>query len=132
MPLFEHSCSTVNCSRFGRKFENYFKSVDAIAPQCPECDHITQREISTAAIVWTKPFSAYNDPSLEKASDDGYWTTRRDENNKSRPVYIDSFAAMREHARATNSHDPRDLPHNITGIDADGTKLTTTGNLAEV
>ncbi len=110
-----------------------------VDPACPGCWSPTERTYFPIASIWSKPLSAYADPSKETFRKDekagGHWAFEKTSDQaqaagRPLPVFLRTQQDQNEYCKREKLINPRDLPSNLS-VAADGHSYEK-ANLSEV
>lgn len=130
MPVYESCCPDTECKSRGRRVEWYAAKSTSPDPSCQECGHLMQRLVSSFGVIWSRPFSYYNDKAKDNSQMDEHtvWRKRSTRRADGKPEIctISTFKEQADYCREEKLVNPRDLPSNAEPS-RDGMKLTSAG-----
>jgi predicted nucleic acid-binding Zn ribbon protein len=120
MPIFEHICYRLDCSRNSVVVEGYFRRSDPM-PTCPGCGNEMSRLVSGFAVTFAGPITArYNDKKLEYAHQEGHWLWCKKGPGGPRREWVDTWQRRKELMKQEGLEDAGPLEGSSDGRKASG------------
>ncbi len=123
MPIRDFECSACRAVE-----EDVLVRRDEAAPPCPACGGERKALVSRFGTVFMGSLRKYSDLKREGADHEGFWVYRRKSSisGQPEPVYLSTFAEVRDFNKAEGLSAPGEVPTNST-ISANGKVIKSDG-----